>query len=492
MVHPASARARLACGAIAAAVVGVLPYLNTLGAGFTFDDHGLVILNAFIPPQAPLLAPFATPSTSGALYRPLTMVTYLLNHRMGGGPFGFHLGNLLLFGATAAVAFLLAHRLSRSFAIATGTALVWAAHPIHTEAVASVTGRAEILSALCMLASLLALDRGLDGSTAARRGWGAASLAAFVAALCSKESAAAGVLLVPLVVWLRGGERRVSRVLRVTAPYVAATVVFVALRALVVGTLTVDEVPFVDNPLAFAPAGVRVATALVVLWQYVGLLAVPFGLSADYSYDQVSAVISGADPRFVVAILGLTGIVLTALACRRYAPLVTFGIAFVAAALAVTANFVAPIGTIKAERLLFLPSFGWCLICGWTLATWIGRPPDRRRLAVAGALLGLLALGTWTRNVDWRDDATLLTVTAQASPRSARAQKNAGAVLGAAGDLAGAERHFRRAIAIRDDYQPAWKGLATVLRLTGRQEEAQAAARRAEQLGASARQPPRD
>jgi tetratricopeptide (TPR) repeat protein len=490
VVHPTSARVRLAYGAAAAAVVGALPYLNTLGAGFTFDDHGLVILNPFVPPRAPLLAPFATPSTSGALYRPLTMVTYLLNHRLGGGPFGFHLVNVLLFACATAVAFLLAYRLSRSLAIAMGTALVWAVHPIHTEAVASVTGRAEILSALWMLASLLALDRSFEREhdPAARRCWRAVSLVGFAAALCSKESAAAGVLLVPLVAWSQAAERTARRLLRVTAPYAVVAVSFVAVRALVVGTLTVDQVTFVDNPVAFAPAGIRLATALLVLWQYVGLLAAPFGLSADYSYDQVPAVVSAADPRFVVAVLGLTGIVLVAIACRRYAPLVTFGIVFVAAALVVTANVVAPIGTIKAERLLFLPSFGWCLICGWTLAVWIGRPADRRRLVLAGVLLGLLALGTWTRNVDWRDDTTLLTVTAQTSPRSARAQKNAGAVAGAAGDLGAAERYFRRALAIRVDYEPAWKGLATVLRLTGRQEEARAAARRAAELGADAPQ----
>jgi tetratricopeptide (TPR) repeat protein len=272
---------------------------------------------------------------------------------------------------------------------------------------------------------------------------------------------------------------------RVTAPYLACALVFVAARSAVVGALTVDEIAFVDNPLAFAPTAVRLATAVVVLWQYVGLLAVPFGLSADYSYDQVPAVVTAADPRLVIAVLGLAGIVLIAVACRRWAPLVTFSIAFAAAALAVTANLVAPIGTIKAERLLFLPSFGWCLVCGWALAAWIGRPADRRRLAVACVLLGLLALGTWTRNVDWRDDATLLTVTAQASPRSARALKNAGAVYGAAGDLAAAERLFRQAITIHPDYGPAWKGLATVLRLTGRSDEAQAAARQAQRLAAA-------
>jgi tetratricopeptide (TPR) repeat protein len=394
---------------------------------------------------------------------------------------GFHLVNVALFGLTTAVVFLLAARLSRSLAIAAGTALVWAVHPIHTEGVASITGRGEILSALFILGSLLALLQALDASGWTRRGWWSGALLAFAAALCSKESAAAGVLLVALVLWLRG-ERRLREIARITAPFVVLTLVFIAVRTSVLGAVTADQHSFVDNPLAYTPANVRIPTALVVLWQYAGLLAVPFGLSADYSYDQVPIVVSLGDPRFVVAIVGLTGIVLVAVAARRELPLVTFAIAFVAAALAITANLVAPIGTIKAERLLFLPSFGWCLLCGWALATWIGRPADRRRVALACVMLGLLALGTWTRNVDWRNDATLLTVTAEASPNSARAQKNAGAVLGLAGNLPSAERYFRRALSIHQRYGAAWKGLATVLARTGHPDEARDAARRAAEL----------
>jgi Flp pilus assembly protein TadD len=97
-------------------------------------------------------------------------------------------------------------------------------------------------------------------------------------------------------------------------------------------------------------------------------------------------------------------------------------------------------------------------------------------------MLGLLALGTWTRNVDWRNDATLLTVTAQASPNSARAQNNAGAVLGSAGDLLSAERYFRRALAIDPQYAPAWTALATMLTRAGRADEARAAAQRAAEV----------
>jgi hypothetical protein len=390
------------------AVIGALPYLNTLDAGFTAGDDALVTLNPVLPPTASLTAPFVGPSSAGAFYRPVTMLTYLVNHRLGGGAVAFHATNVGLFVCTTVAVFLLADRLSRSRGIAIATALVWAVHPIHAEGVASVSGRAEILGALGLFTSLLLLGYGLASAGRARRALLGASLVAFVGALGSNESAAAGGVLVPLVVWLDGGRRRAVRALVVSAPYWVVLFAFVATRSLVVGA-TAGAAP----PVALGSAG-RVATAVVVLWQSVSVLAVPFGLSAD-SVGRLPVIGSPSDPRLVIAVIGLMGVVLIAWACRRYAPLVTFGIVFAATAFAATATVAVQSGSLRPDPLLFVSSFGWCLVCGWTLVTWIGRPADRGRMAAAGVLLALLALGTWTRNVDWRDDDALLAITAQAS-----------------------------------------------------------------------------
>jgi hypothetical protein len=309
---------------------------------------------------------------------------------------GFALGNVLLFACATAAAFVLARRLSGSRAVALAAALVWAVHPVHADTVASITGRAEILGALFVFGGLLAFVEGLAATGAARRWWFGGSGLSFAAALCSTEAAAAAVLLVPLIAWFHGNVRRPAGLMVVLA--------FVAVRAAVVGAPVNDD--------SAGPWG-RAATAAVVSWQYVGLLTVPFG-PLPGAAERVPAVVVASDPRLVIALVGLAGVVLLAAACRRYAPLVTLGIVFTATALAGVAALEHPVGATTPARLLFLPSFGWCLAAGSALTTWIGRPADPRRVAAAGVLLGLLALGTWTRNVDWRDDESLLTVTAQA------------------------------------------------------------------------------
>jgi len=152
-------------------------------------------------------------------------------------------------------------------------------------------------------------------------------------------------------------------------------------------------------------------------------------------------------------------------------PVLPFAALFFVCAIALTSNVPFPIGTIKAERMLYLPSFSWCLACGWLLRRWTGRVLGTRALVVALLLLGIAAR-TWVRNADWRDSYTLFTKTVATSPGSARAHANAAAVHGAAGDLDFASDHFRAALEIYPEFGPALVGLAQVSELRGARQDA--------------------
>ncbi|HUE29632.1 MAG TPA: tetratricopeptide repeat protein, partial [Verrucomicrobiae bacterium] len=296
-------------------------------------------------------------------------------------------------------------------------------------------------------------------------------LAAFAAALLSKESAFVNIALVALVsLWIE--RPRLLTVVRRVFPYVALGVAFVALRRFAVGALTLAEPPpFIDNPLAHVGSLARLATALVVLGDYGSVLVLPLRLSADDSFDQVPVVHSLADPRLVGATAVMLALAVALVAARRRAPVLPFAALFFVAAIALTSNVCFPIGTIKAERMLYLPSFSCCLAGGWLLRRWTGRARGTRPLVVALLLLGL-AGRTWVRNADWKDNYTLFTKTVETSPGSARAHANAAAVHGAAGDLDFAEEHFRAAVAIYPQFGPALVGLAQVSEVRGAREDA--------------------
>jgi len=448
------------------AVVAAAPYLNTLGAGFTFDDHGLVVQNPMATPGMSPFAWFFRESTTGSLYRPLTMVSYALNALVSPAPWSLHLGNVLLHVLATLVAYDLARVLLRSTPSAVATALLFAVHPVHTEAVASVAGRAELLAGLFVMLALSALVRAERNPS-----WRAVSLVAFALGALSKESAFAMVPLAALVLaWT--GPMRAGRLARGLAPYVAVGLGSLLLRRVVVGSFGLLEAPpFIDNPLAHVGVGPRIATAVVVLFEYLSVLAAPIRLSADESFNQVPVVASVLDPRLFAAVGTFVIVGASLISARRRFPVLGGALLFFLAAMTVTANVLFPIGTIKAERLLYLPSFGICLAAGWLLRRWAGRRWSQRTAVVALGL-ALLAGRTWVRNADWRNDFALFTSTAAASPASARAQANAAAVYGQAGRLDLAEQHFRAAYAIAPQFAPAAMGLAQVADARGQRDEA--------------------
>lgn len=466
-------------------VAAALPYLNALSASFTFDDVQLLVTNPMATPGMSAFEWFTRPSIPGSVYRPLTMASYALDRAAGGAPWTSHLGNVLLHVAATAAAFDLARLLLRSLPAAGFAALVFAVHPIHTEAVTSIAGRAELLAALFALVSLAAFVRAADDRSVRSTG---VALAALAAAVVSKESACALALLLPLVGWwTRRSEDRPLWIRLV--PYALVVVGSLVVRRFVLGALgEAVPPPFVDNPLAWVPVPERIATALVVLTDYLGTLALPIRLSADEGFDQIPVVTSVADVRLLASLALLAALATAAWIGRRRAPVVGFGAAFFFAAFVVTSNVVIAIGTIKGERLTYLPSFGWCLVMGWGARRAIGNRLGAPAV-VAAAVLALLAARTVVRNDDWRDNFTLFTRTVAVAPASVRANANAGAMYGGAGRLDLAERYYARAVEIRPEFAPAVIGLGGVAEARGDTATALTRYLQALRLDPSARHP---
>jgi protein O-mannosyl-transferase len=472
-LSPEAARSRrrsIRLAAAGAGVLGLLLYLNTASNAFVFDDVDVVLKNPLAHDPSAVRAIFgshywANVQSSGNLYRPLTIWSFALNSALtGSGPAGFHVANALLHGIVSALVALLAGALGMGGGGALAAGALFAAHPIHVEAVAPIVGRSELLAALFGLAAWLchlggsARPEDSHLSPFGRYARLAAAPILFAAALLSKENAAVlpSLILAGDLV-LRGGRGLRGARLASLVVMGATLLTWLALRSAVVPGLSPDD------PSASVFGGVdpvmRILTAVGVLGRYLWLMALPWRLSADYSFHQIPLIASPFDALFILSAAAHAGLAAAGFVLARRGRLSGLAILVYLGALFPASNLPFSIGTVMAERLLYLPSAGLCLLAPALYAelSW-GREGAGRRRAAASALAlvcGLYAARTVSRNLDWRDAMTLYSATVQASPQSAKAHYNLGAAQDERGDRAGAMASYRRAIEIKPDMAEA-------------------------------------
>jgi tetratricopeptide (TPR) repeat protein len=473
-------------------LAGVLAFLDAIPNGFTLDDVALVEHNPAVGSLSAVPRIFVrpywdVPGEHYGLYRPLTIASFAINRAMTGpGAPGFHLVNVLLHGAVAALVWFALRRAGLHYGTALLGGLLFAVHPIHTEAVAGVAGRAELLAALFVVGAWIAHRRGAESAGDGGRSRAAAGVL-YLAALLSKE----GALLAPLLFWaddaLRGRREGLPSLGARFLPYAAAGAVMLVLRAAALGAHQGSSSIALDNPAAAAGTGPRILTALWVQVRYLILGLWPSRLSCDYSFDAIPVVRGLADPR------GAAGLALTVLLAaaivwgwKRSRPVALATIVWTVFFLP-SSNLLFPAGTIMAERLAYLPSIGLCLALGHFGAALAARDASRtkrrvRAAAVASAaVLAIAALGarTWSRNPAWKDNLTLALTDAPAQPRSAKLQAGAGIFLAAAGRTAEAEPYLRRALEIDPDYAQVHYDLGVILARSGDDKDAESHFRRA-------------
>jgi tetratricopeptide (TPR) repeat protein len=491
-------------------------YSNSFDAGFVYDNESAILQDARVH-QANLqsVGRIVTESywvnqPTTDLYRPLTTLSYLMNYAIlgnGTNPAGYHWVNLVLHAANVSLVYALgilifAESIFDGPALALALAGIWGLHPLLTEGVTNIVGRADLLAALGILMGLLCHPRATAGGGGWRKaGWLIALTLSQTIALFSKEN---GVVLPALMLTydLIWSERSVWR--RRILSYAVLALPFAAFFVLR-GQLNMHlEVPFHKNPLvgaAFWPARM---TAFKIIGRFLWLFIWPARLSADYSYNSVPLWSLAGWEDFqapIVLVLCVAGIAV-ALRLRRENKPLCFFVFFFFIALAPTSNLFILIGSAMSERFMYLPAIGltgcalsliWPLICALkTPLTDVRGSVDSERyraarvskrsfhgplgkLLWAAAGIVCLALGarTYTRNFDWHDEATLWRSVTDVNPEDALAHVNLGnALLEIPGQMPEALSEYQRAVRIYPNYADAHNNLGAILLQSGRTTEA--------------------
>jgi len=424
-------------------VVSALVYANALLNSFTYDDFLYVLNNPAV--TAPTVRGFLEPTRAFNLFRPVTFVSFTLNWVVGYiHPFSYHLVNLLLHAAVTLLLYLVFRKVLEQMPegdkVAYVAALLFAVHPIHTEAVASIVGRSELLAAGFLLAAWLLHLRDQP----------IPELVCLLLALLSKESAVCFLPLALVGDYARGElkpRQRYAWIAGVSVLYVAV------LWKVQGGRFGEVSVNFLDNPLASLPATWRIFNALRVAWKYVGLQLFPATLSYDYSYRAIRLF---QDWRHIfpaaAASIAVVALWIWAVWSRRTGWMLAGAIYF--AGFAVTANVLIPTGTIMGERLAYLPSAGFCLLLA---LIWVRLERFKPAWAWAALVILLAALGARTvvRNRDWRTNFALFSAGVEAVPGSSRAHCNIGGQYMDSGQLDAALAQFQTALEIYPDYPDA-------------------------------------
>ncbi len=488
----------LAC--LAVVLLAVVLYLPALGHEFVWDDTSILMAN----PRLLDWSQLGSNLTSGFFeetstpqrfdyWRPLVVLSHMVDRSLfGDAAWGPHLVNLLLHAVASLLVMLLAHAWTRHPGCSLLAGLAFATHPVHVEVVAWVSGRSDLLFGVFFALALLA-DK-LYGSTGEKR-WLAVSLGAFVAALSSKEAAVVFPLLVAARAALTdapgGGDGAGEWRRTMTAPL--SSLVALSLFLWVRFALVAAELPATVTDPAHRAA--MFWTWWSAFLRYLELLVLPLKLTILHDVELVEG---GWSPR---ALLGLTVcavLVWSGWRLRR-APAAAFGIVTLLVGLVPFSNFVFPVSAQAgaafplAERFLYVPSIGFCVLAGWVLAVRLPRRP--RRLVGLLAYLLILAAATraHVRVGDWASDLRLFAAAARDSPGSYLAHLNyASALVGdarresspEAGErtLMLADRHYQEALELAPENFRVHYDLGNLYRSSGRLIEAENAYRRALRL----------
>jgi hypothetical protein len=479
--HPAPNRRSLVpVPAAFAACLAVAVYWNALDNPFVYDDFRLIVENTSILNASNLQTVIVRDIT-----RPIVNLSYAIDTSLWGRrPVAYHVTNVLLHAINVILVFWVALLASEdrkrqagqqigasasSTVVASVAALLFAVHPMMTQAVGYISARAEVAYAAFFLLAFLSGRRWMLGGG---KRWWIICIGLWIVAMLAKESAAMLSFVLLAYDWLlldapRSERRR--RFLKLGLPLLAITFAGGAGRLGVLMWVEYPDQPGSDWRFALV--------ALDAFWRYLGMLFVPRGQSIFHALPFTDHLLA---PRAVAGIVGLAAFVACIGLLRRLHSVMAVGLVWFALLLIPSSTlFVLGRGEPMAEHRAYLSAGGLFITWGAAFGVLWARAGGRRVVVAAAGVVFLLQLGLQTvlRNIVWQDPVALSREAASFAPDHWMPRILLAEALRQNGRCAEAVPEYRAAIARRPQYEFPYTRLSVCLIQEHRLREAETALR---------------
>lgn len=427
-----------------------LAYSGTYDNAFLYDDLYLVKENSYLRDWHSLGAIFHNYVNTGALrsghfYRPLQNVLYLIVYQIAGPSLlGFHLLNISLHAANACLVYALGMRLNFKRGPVFLASLIWALHPIQTEAVTYVSGTADTLySFFCLLGVIVLLP-----DFTPRKIFGAAAL--FILGLLSKETAIIFPLLAMSCLYYMSDKPFNPRTYLKTWPLWCVTIGYLALRFKFLPLGNADLLNIDPTSHLYATQiSLRIYTFLATIPAYLQLLVWPSGLHMDRDFTV------RLDPWFPEIFAGLCTLIAAAgliiLKRKKPRPALNWGLLWFAGAYIPETGILVPVNSLFLEHWMYLPSVGLFLGLAQTLYPYLARLKLERIAAILACLIAVVfAFLTYKQNEIWYDPIVFYKNILDQGETSTRARNNLGVAYMERGEYPKAMEQFRLAMKDHD------------------------------------------
>jgi tetratricopeptide (TPR) repeat protein len=421
-------------------VFAFLLYINTINHDYVLDDETVMAKNKIVTEGISAIPKImVTAYRAGAqdrqesLYRPLSVAMFAIEWQLSpNNPLPGHLINILLYTLTG---FLLYKILRKWFPekhafIIFAIAALYISHPLHTEVIANIKSRDEILGFLFALLSLNAFHEYAENKKLLHLLSGCLY---FFLAMLSKESTVTLVAAIPLSVYFFSKSDDNKKFLFISVALIVSIIIYFILRKFAIGGLvTFNEVSVLNNSIVGTEDKFeRFATAIVLVGYYIRLFFLPHPLSFDYSLNTIP-VATLSDIRFLVSAIIIIAIAVYALINMKKKDSIAFGILFFVITISIVSNVFVIIEATLAERFMYLPSLGLCITVVFILEritkffskanfSFLSILKQNKIFSILlFSVMILFSVKTVTRNLDWKDSYTLFSVDKDHNPDSYR------------------------------------------------------------------------